>query len=138
MRLKIVRHGSEGWFILVVQGAVLMKTTELQAFRVPATRIGFHVYPIRSLLPVAAAGTAYVAFEHHWFDDLRPYLYKTGDFGKTWTNLTANLPVKDYLWVVKEDPRNPQLLYVGSELGLHVSCNGVGGCVRIHPKNLPP
>jgi photosystem II stability/assembly factor-like uncharacterized protein len=84
------------------------------------------------------AGTAYVAFEHHWFDDLHPYLYKTTDFGKSWTNITANLSVKDYLWVVKEDPKNPQVLYVGSELGLHVSFNGGAQWVRMHLKNLPP
>jgi len=85
-----------------------------------------------------AAGTTYVAFEHHWFDDLRPYLYKTTDFGKTWTSIAGNLPDRNYLWVVKEDPKNPRVLYVGSELGLHVSFNGGGQWVRMHLKNLPP
>jgi photosystem II stability/assembly factor-like uncharacterized protein len=85
-----------------------------------------------------AAGTAYVAFEHHWFDDFHPYLYKTTDFGKTWTNITGNLPVNDYLWVVKEDPKNPRLLYAGGELGLQVSFSGGNQWVRMHLKNLPP
>ncbi|HKE28769.1 MAG TPA: hypothetical protein VKB88_40745 [Bryobacteraceae bacterium] len=85
-----------------------------------------------------AAGTAYVAFEHHWFDDFHPYLYKTTDFGKTFTNITANLPNGNYLWVVKEDPRNPRVLYAGGELGLHVSFDGGGQWVRMHLKNLPP
>ena len=84
-----------------------------------------------------AAGTAYVAFEHHWFDDFHPYLFKTTDFGKTFTNISANLPKDNYLWVVKEDPRNPKLLYAGGELGLHVSFNGGGQWVRLHLKNLP-
>ena len=85
-----------------------------------------------------AAGTAYVAFEHHWFDDFHPYIYKTTDFGKTFTNITGDLPQNDYLWVVKEDPKNPQLLYVGGELGLHVSFTGGSQWVRLHLKNLPP
>jgi photosystem II stability/assembly factor-like uncharacterized protein len=85
-----------------------------------------------------AAGTAYVAFEHHWFDDFHPYIYKTTDFGKTFTNITGNLPQNDYLWVVKEDPKNPQLLYAGGELGLQVSFTGGSQWVRLHLKNLPP
>ena len=85
-----------------------------------------------------AAGVAYVAFEHHWFDDFHPYLYKTTDFGKTWTSISGNLPQHDYLWVIKEDPKNPQVLYVGSELGLHVSFSGGNQWVRMHLKNLPP
>ena len=85
-----------------------------------------------------AAGTAYVAFEHHWFDDFHPYIFKTTDFGKTFTNITGNLPKDDYLWVVKEDPKNPQLLYVGGELGLHVSFTGGTQWTRLHLKNLPP
>lgn len=84
-----------------------------------------------------AAGAAYVAFEHHWFDDFHPYLFKTTDFGKTWTSISGNLPVNDYLWVVKEDPKNSQVLYVGSELGLHVSFTGGNQWVRMHLKNLP-
>jgi photosystem II stability/assembly factor-like uncharacterized protein len=85
-----------------------------------------------------AAGTAYVAFEHHWFDDFHPYLYKTTDFGKTFTSIGAGLQDGNYLWVVKEDPKNPRLLYAGGELGLQVSFDGGAKWVRLHLKNLPP
>jgi len=69
-----------------------------------------------------AAGTAYVAFDRHMFDDLRPHLYKTTDFGASWAPLsTTGLPERGYVHVLREDPSNPDLLYVGTELGLFAS-----------------
>src|SRR5215831_1967871 len=85
-----------------------------------------------------AAGTAYVAFEHHWFDDFHPYLYKTTDFGKTFTSIGTGLQPDNYLWVIKEDPKNPRVLYAGGELGLQVSLDGGAQWTRMHLKNLPP
>lgn len=85
-----------------------------------------------------AAGTVYVAFEHHWFDDLHPYVYKTTDNGATWKNITGNLPSNAYVWVVKEDPKNPNLLYAGTELGLFVSYTGGTNWFQLHLKNMPP
>jgi photosystem II stability/assembly factor-like uncharacterized protein len=78
----------------------------------------------------AAAGTAHVAFDLHYRDDNRPYLFKTTDFGKTWTNITANLPAWGSTCVIREDPRNPRVLYVGTESGLFVSIDGGGRWVR--------
>ena len=72
------------------------------------------------------AGTAYVAVDGHRSDDLKPYLYVTRDYGKTWQSLTNNLPAYGNLQVVREDPRNKDLLYVGTEFGLYVSTNGGG------------
>jgi photosystem II stability/assembly factor-like uncharacterized protein len=83
------------------------------------------------------ATSAYVAFEHHWFDDKNPYLFKTIDGGKTWTNIAGNLPATGYIWVVKEDPKNPKLLYVGTELGLFVSLSGGNNWVRLAMKGFP-
>ena len=51
-------------------------------------------------------------------------LFKTTDFGKTWTNITSNLPAWGNTYVVREDPRNPRVLYVGTEGGLFVSIDG--------------
>lgn len=70
------------------------------------------------------AGTAYVVVDAHRLDDSRPYLYKTTDFGRTWRSLTANMPADFYLHVVREDPRRPGLLYVGSERGVEYSADG--------------
>jgi photosystem II stability/assembly factor-like uncharacterized protein len=94
---------------------------------------------IASIAPSrTAAGTVYAAFEHHWFDDLHPYIFKTTDNGATWTNISGNLPQNAYVWVVKEDPRNPKLLYAGTELGLYVSYTGGTNWFRLHLKNMPP
>jgi photosystem II stability/assembly factor-like uncharacterized protein len=70
-------------------------------------------------------GAVYAAFDLHTFGDLRPYVYKTTDFGKTWTPLvSADSPVRGYAHVVKEDLVNRDLLFVGTEFGLWVSLDG--------------
>ena len=68
-------------------------------------------------------GTAYVTYTGLRADDFRPFVYKTTDFGETWTSIAGNLPNKS-VNVVREDPRNPDLLYVGAEFGLFVSIDG--------------
>jgi photosystem II stability/assembly factor-like uncharacterized protein len=70
-------------------------------------------------------GAAYVTFDLHTFGDMRPYVYKTTDFGKTWTPLVAaDSPIRGYAHVVKEDLVNRDLLFVGTEFGLWVSLDG--------------
>lgn len=72
-----------------------------------------------------AEGTAYATFDLHTFGDMRPYAYKTTDYGKTWTPLLGqNGPVLGYAHVVKEDLLNQELLFVGTELGLWVTLDG--------------
>ena len=71
------------------------------------------------------AGTAYATFDLHTFGDMKPYVYRTTDFGKTWTALApAEGSMKGYAHVVKEDLVNKDLLFVGTELGLWVSLDG--------------
>src|SRR5205809_2765747 len=67
------------------------------------------------------AGTAYAAVDRHKNDDLRPYIYKTSDFGKTWTKLGNGIPDGAYVHAVRQDPKNKNLLYAGTELGVYVS-----------------
>ena len=67
-------------------------------------------------------GTAYVAADHHQDDDYTPYAYVTTDFGKTWTRITGDLPDKAaWVHVVREDPKNRNLLYLGAEMGVWAS-----------------
>jgi len=68
------------------------------------------------------AGTAFATFDLHTFGDMRPYVYKTVDFGNTWTEIIGPASdVRGYAHVVKEDIVNKDLLFVGTELGLWVS-----------------
>jgi Sortilin, neurotensin receptor 3, len=69
-------------------------------------------------------GTAYVSVDGHRDNDLKPYLYVTRDYGKTWQSIAGNLPTFGNIQVVREDPKNRDLLYVGTEFGLFVSLNG--------------
>ncbi|PYP40770.1 MAG: hypothetical protein DMD48_02415 [Gemmatimonadetes bacterium] len=72
-----------------------------------------------------APGTVYATFDVHTFGDMRPYAYKSTDFGATWTPLvTPDSPVRGYAHVIKEDLVNPNLLFLGTELGLWVSVDG--------------
>ncbi len=65
-------------------------------------------------------GKAYAAFDGHRHDDYRTYVYKTTDYGKTWTSLKADLPF-GWVHVIREDLINKQLLFVGTEFGIYAS-----------------
>jgi photosystem II stability/assembly factor-like uncharacterized protein len=67
------------------------------------------------------AGTAYVAVERHKMDDFTPYVFKTTDFGKTWTKLVNGFPANNYVHAVRSDPRRQGLLFAGTEQGVYVS-----------------
>jgi photosystem II stability/assembly factor-like uncharacterized protein len=67
------------------------------------------------------AGTAFVAADRHQSDDLHPYIYKTSDYGKTWTKVTSGIPDTSFVRVVREDPKKRGLLYAGTEDGVYVS-----------------
>jgi photosystem II stability/assembly factor-like uncharacterized protein len=69
------------------------------------------------------AGTAYVAATMYKFDDYKPYLFKTNDYGKTWKKITTGIPDNAFTRVVREDPNKKGLLYAGTETGMYVSFN---------------
>jgi len=68
-------------------------------------------------------GTAYVSFTGLRNDDFRPFVYKTTDYGATWTSLAAGLP-EGSVNVVREDAKNPNLLFAGTDFGVYVSIDG--------------
>jgi photosystem II stability/assembly factor-like uncharacterized protein len=70
-----------------------------------------------------APGTAFVTFSGLRNDDFRPFVYRTTDYGQTWASIVGNLPAKS-VNVIREDPYNPNLLFVGMDFGLFVSIDG--------------
>ena len=79
---------------------------------------------------------AYVAVDGHRSDDLKPYLFVTRDYGKSWASIVGNLPASGNIQVVREDPKNKHLLYVGTEFGLFASTDGGKGWKKFM-NNLP-
>jgi photosystem II stability/assembly factor-like uncharacterized protein len=67
------------------------------------------------------AGTLYVAGTMYKWDDNKPYLYKTSDYGKTWKKITNGIPDTAFTRVIREDPNKRGLLYAGTETGMYVS-----------------
>jgi hypothetical protein len=82
------------------------------------------------------AGTAYAALDRHRNNDLKPYVFKTTDYGKTWTNVTGDLPVLGNVNSIRQDPVNKNLLYAPTELGFFVSLNDGKNWHKFMP-NLP-
>jgi uncharacterized membrane protein YgcG len=82
-----------------------------------------------------ADGRAYVAFDAHRLDDDKPYIYMTDDFGQTWKPIAANLPVGSSR-CLREDVKNPNLLYCGTEFALFVSLDRGSSWTKIN-NNLP-
>jgi hypothetical protein len=69
------------------------------------------------------AAAAYIAVDAHKLDNFKPYIFKTSDFGKTWTKIITGLPENIYVHAVREDPKRKGLLYAGTETGIWVSFN---------------
>ncbi|MCW5947340.1 MAG: hypothetical protein KIT74_09965 [Fimbriimonadales bacterium] len=89
-----------------------------------------HWWVSRVIASHHADGTAYVAYTGFREDDFRPLLFKTTDFGETWTSIVGNLP-NEPIAVVREDRMNPNLLIVGTELGAHISIDGGNNWSRL-------
>nr|WP_299423875.1 hypothetical protein [uncultured Emticicia sp.] len=68
-------------------------------------------------------GTVYITLSDRREDNIKPYIYKTSDFGKTWIRITGDLPASP-VNVIREDPFNTSILYCGTDLGVYTSKNG--------------
>ena len=80
--------------------------------------------------------TAYMAATRYKLDETRPMLYKTSDYGQSWTDISQGIPESDYTRVIREDPGRRGLLYVGTETGVYVSYDD-GGAWSPLQGNLP-
>jgi photosystem II stability/assembly factor-like uncharacterized protein len=107
-RVHISRNGGAEWTDL--SGKISGVATERWITRIECSHF--------------AAGTAYLTVDRHRHDDQAPYVFKTTDYGATWLPLANDLPPDGPLHVIREDPRNQDLLYVGTEFGLFLSVDG--------------
>ncbi len=67
------------------------------------------------------AGTAYVAANRYQLDDFKPYVYRTDDYGETWTKITSGVEPNHFARAIREDVKRAKLLYLGTEHGIYVS-----------------
>lgn len=69
-------------------------------------------------------GTCYLTFEGHRSDIFKAFVFKTSDYGKTWTNISGNLPDWGPVYVIREDLKNKNLLFIGTEFAVFFTING--------------
>ena len=93
-----------------------------------------NTYVTRVIASAASAGRAYVTFDGHRNDDFKPYVFVTENFGDSWKAIAGNLPQPAN--VIREHPRNPNLLFIGTEFGLWASFNRGASWMQIK-NNLP-
>jgi photosystem II stability/assembly factor-like uncharacterized protein len=77
------------------------------------------------------ANSVYAAYENHQTGDFKPYLFKSGDRGKTWTSITGDLPQRGSSWAIVEDPSDSKLLFAGTEYGLYFTQNGGTNWIKL-------
>lgn len=83
-----------------------------------------------------AEGTCYLTFDGHRSANFQPWVFKTSDYGESWTNITNNLPDGHPVYVIREDLKNHNLLFVGTEFAVFFSINGGGSWTRLN-LNMP-
>jgi photosystem II stability/assembly factor-like uncharacterized protein len=82
------------------------------------------------------AGTAYVAANRYQQDDFKPYVFRTDDYGESWTAITTGIGPSDFARAIREDIKQPKLLYLGTEHGIYISFDD-GGKWESLRQNLP-
>jgi len=105
--VQVTKDGGKTW------------TDLTKKFQLPGDR-----WVTRVLASHHAAETAYASFSGHQDDDFTPYIYKTTDLGATWKMISKDIPYGMMVNVVAEHPRNPNLLFAGTEFGLFITIDG--------------
>gem|GEM_PF-380946 len=106
--VQITRDGGETW--TNVRSNIPGVPRELWCSRVEASHF--------------EEGTCYVTFDGHRSDNFDPWVFKTTDYGQSFTNITNNIPYGQCVYVIKEDLKNPNLLFVGTEFAVFYSITG--------------
>lgn len=105
--LQVTQNGGKSW------KNVVKNISGLPAFTWCSSVEASHFYP----------GTAFATFDGHQTGDMKPYVFKTADFGKTWKNLSTDT-LEGYCHIIREDLVNKDLLFLGTEFGLFISVDG--------------
>ena len=103
----ISRDGGESWTEITPPA---LKTAEMEWSKINMIELSPH-----------DEATAYMAVLRYMHGDPSPYLYKTNDYGATWTEIVNGIPADDFTRTIREDPNRRGLLYVSTESGIHVS-----------------
>ncbi|HET9741305.1 MAG TPA: glycosyl hydrolase [Terriglobales bacterium] len=83
-------------------------------------------------------GTAYAAIDRHMYGDMEPHIFKTTDYGKTWTSIIPDgSGIRGWAHVIKEDTVSPNLLFLGTEFGLWISNDGGQRWAQYKGSNFP-
>jgi photosystem II stability/assembly factor-like uncharacterized protein len=106
-RLHVTRDGGKNW-----------TSVEKNVPGVPANTWIPHILPSKY-----DAGSAFVVFDNHRRSDFKPYVYRTDDWGRSWKSL-ATKDIKGYALSIEQDPKDRDLLFLGTEFGLFVSLDG--------------
>jgi len=107
--------------------------TEVGA-RIPVANHEYYISGIEASWYDAA--TAYVSLDAHRHDDMKPYIFKTTDYGQTWKAIQSNLPAFGWVNSIRQDPVNRNLLYAPTEYGFYISLDD-GGSWKPFMPNLP-
>ena len=76
-------------------------------------------------------GTVYMALDHHKSGDFSPYLYKSSNYGKSWTSISGNIPDRHLVWRVVQDHVKSDLLFAATEFGIFFTLNGGGHWTKL-------
>lgn len=86
-----------------------------------------------------ASGTAFVTVDRHTWGNMEPHAFRTTDYGRSWTRIaSAKQGVRGYAHVIRQDPVNPDLLYLGTEFGLWISIDAGRSWAEFKGGNFPP
>ncbi len=99
--------------------------------------VGESAYVSRVLFSRHAKHTLYATFDRHKMGDFKPYVLKSTDLGRTWTNVSGDLPANGSVYCLVEDHVKPELLFCGTEFGVFFTANG-GGKWLAMKGGLPP
>ncbi len=115
-KVQVTRDGGEHW-------------TEIMA------GLPLHRWVSRVEASAFDEGTVYLSLNGYRNDDFTAYIYKSTDYGQNWQSITGNIPCGP-VNVIREDPKNANILYVGTDLGVYVSLDG-GVQWQVMPKGIP-